>query len=182
MRSAVLVLLAIALAGCERGLLYSVSFANYGDYGVIIRDLPVKLNRPVEIEPGIPGVRADIYEKSCFRGYPNSLPQRVEVVWQLAELADCKEVIESRSFLDESDTRVYARRSGCDFIPIKDKVFRNVVDLNKITETEAGKRAGKLVKPWWTLSRARYGLSVAFEFRDESLEVRALTYRTNPWR
>ena len=169
------------LQGCGREILYSVSVANYGDYGVILQKLPVKFNRPTEIEPGIPGVRADIYEKSHFRNYPDSLPDQVEVVWQLAELKNCDEVIEGPSFLDENDPHVYARKSGCTFVPIEGKVFRKVIDMKELMNTKAGQKAGKRTKPWWTLSTARYGLSIAFEFRDEELEVRALSYRTNPW-
>lgn len=173
----------LILVGCERDILYSVSAANYGEYGVVLRKFPTRLDGLTDIRPGIPGVRADVYEKSHFRDYPDSLPKQVEVVWQLADLTDCDDVIPWRSRLKgDDDPRVYVSKIGCDFTPIEGKVFRKVVDLNKIMETEAGQRAGKLVKPWWTLSRARYGLSIAFEFRDEELEVRALTYRTNPWK
>lgn len=183
MKSAVYVLVAVALAGCEHKLLYSVSVENYGELGVILRNFPTRLDGLANIHAGIPGVRADIYEKSYFRGHPDSVPSEVEVVWQLAELEDCAGVREAKSYAPGADpSERYTRKLGCTFVPIEGKVFRKVVDLKEIMRTEAGQRAGKRAKPWWALSRARYGLSIAFEFRDEELEVRALTYRTNPWR
>ena len=174
--------LMLSLCGCERQTLYSVSAANYGEYGVVLKHFPTRLDGLVNIRPGIPGVPADIYEKGYFRGYQHSVPDQVEVVWQLAELRDCSRVREAKSYVPGADpSERYTRKSGCTFVPIEGKVFRKIIDLNAIMKTEAGRRAGKLAKPWWTLRRARYGLSIAFEFRDEELEVRALTYRTNPW-
>lgn len=178
-----LFVLGLLLIGCDRDVLYSVSAANYGDKGVILLNFPTRLDGLINIRPGIPGVSADIYEKSYFRGYPASVPDRVEVVWQLANLKDCDEVIPSKSRIKgDSDPKTYVSKLGCTFVPIEGKTFRRIVDLKPVMQTEAGRKAGKLVNPWWTLSRARYGLSIAFEFRDEELEVRALSYRTNPWR
>lgn len=180
---ATLLLVSCAISACSRDILYSVSAANYGEYGVILKHFPTRLDGLVNIRPGIPGVRDDIYEKGYFRGYPNSVPDQLEVVWQLAELKDCSEVRVAKSYVKGADPdERYTRKSGCTFVPIEDKIFRKTIDLKALMNTESGRRAGKRAKPWWSLSNSRYGLSIAFEFRDEQLDVKALTYRTNPWR
>ncbi len=170
------------LGGCSHTLLYSVSVANYGNSGIILRQLPVKFNRPVNIHPGIPGVRDDIYQKGPFKHYPDSLPDQVEVVWQLAALEKCTGVREARSYAPGADpSERYTRKTGCTFIPIPGKVFRKTIDLNALLKTPAGQRAGKRVEPWWSLSGSRYGLIIEFDFRDQQLKVDTYNFTTNSW-
>lgn len=181
--SGVLLTMALSgLGGCSHTLLYSVSVANYGSNGIILRQLPVKFNQPVNIEPGVPGVRDDIYQKGPFKNYPNSLPDQVEVVWQLAETKDCKRVIPSKTHIKgDDDPHIYISKVSCTFVPIPGKVFRKTIDLKALLKTPAGQRAGKSVESWWTLSGSRYGLIIEFDFRDQQLKVDTYNFATNPW-
>ncbi len=172
--------LVLLLTGCGRQLYY-VSVANYGEKGVILKPFPVQYDGITNIRPGIPGVEADIFKKGYFKGYPNSLPEKVEVVWQLAELKNCRDVVPSTSFVPHTtDTKVYTRKEGCEFVPIPGKVFRRVIDLDEVRNSSEAKNAGKRARDWWS-SFSRNGLIVEFEFRDEALSVDTAYFHTNSW-
>lgn len=167
----------------NRKVLYSVSVANYGRFGVLLLHFPVKLNRPVEIEPGIPGVRDDIYIKGPFRDHPRSVPDKIEVEWQLADLKDCRRTFSSKSLIEgDLDSNRYVRQAGCTFSALPKRIFRKTVDLRGIVDSEVARRAGSSVVPWWPFDNSRYGLIIAFEFRDEELQVKARSFETNPWK
>ncbi len=175
--------LSVLFSGCSHTLLYSVSAANYGEHGIILKHFPTKLDGLVNIRPGIPGVRADIYQKGPFKHYPNTLPDKVEVIWQLAETKDCKRVIPSKTHIKgDDDPHIYISKVSCTFVPIPGKLFRKTIDLTKLLDTPVGQRAGRRTGPWWTLDNSRYGLSIDFEFREDQLTIDTYNYRTNPWR
>ncbi len=110
------------------------------------------------------------------------MPEKVEVAWQLAELKNCKSVIPSVSLLPRTaGMKIYASKSGCEFVPIAGKVFRRVIDLDEVRNSSEAKNADKRAGDWWS-SFSRNGLIVAFEFRDEALSVDTAYFHTNSWR
>ncbi|WP_316365446.1 hypothetical protein [Candidatus Thiodiazotropha sp. CDECU1] len=163
----------ITLTGCTK-FLYSVRMANYGDYGVMVLS-PETTVGTSRIRTGIPGVRADKIVKGRFPDQPHSIPDRVVVEWQLAELSDCKRIITHKSFeYKTTDEKIYTRKAGCTWTPLKDKVFRKVFDLKEIQKSEHAKRAGE---------RIRFGskrvMTIMFIFRDEEVELRVGGFASN---
>ncbi|MES9971370.1 MAG: hypothetical protein ABW092_15155 [Candidatus Thiodiazotropha sp.] len=163
------------LSGCSK-FLYGVTAANYGKYGVIFLRMPTtRITTYRRINPGIPGVRDDISHYGQFHDHTHSLPDQVVVEWQLAELSDCRRVDKYKSAVRKTDdTKIYIRKLGCTWIPIKDKVFRKVFDLKEAKESDYAKRAGE---------RIRFGskrvMTIMFIFRDEEVEMRVGGFASN---
>ncbi|PVV10482.1 MAG: hypothetical protein B6D77_08495 [gamma proteobacterium symbiont of Ctena orbiculata] len=160
-------------SGCSK-FLYATDMANYGDYGVIVLSPETTLGTN-RIRTGIPGVRDDIIDKGRFPDHPHSLPDQVVVEWQLAKLSDCRRVDKYNSAVPKTDdTKIYIRKLGCTWTPMKDKVFRKVFDLKEAQKSELAKRAGE---------RIRFGskrvMTIMFIFRDEEVELRLGGFASN---
>ncbi|MBT3058091.1 MAG: hypothetical protein AB2733_17350 [Candidatus Thiodiazotropha taylori] len=170
-----IIVLTSCFSGCSK-FLYSVTAANYGEYGVIFLKMPTtQINIHGRKNPGIPGVRDDIGHYGRFHDHPHSLPDQVVVEWQLAELSDCRRVDRFRSKVPKTDdTKIYIRKLGCTWTPLEEKVFRKVFDLKEIQNTEYAKRAGE---------RIRFGskrvMTIMFIFRDEEVEMRVGGFASN---
>jgi hypothetical protein len=160
---------------------YNVDAVSYGEYGVILITPVTTRHHPI-ITPGIPGVGRDFRWMGQLEGYPHSLPDEVEVVWQLADLTDCARVVSSTSLIKgDTDDHVYTRRSGCTVTPIEGKVFRKTVDLESIRNSPEGQKAGSY-DGLRVLGAGRFILGINFIFRDDQLEVRTHLGRASTWK
>ncbi|MBV2096131.1 MAG: hypothetical protein KUF80_14675 [Candidatus Thiodiazotropha sp. (ex Codakia orbicularis)] len=168
-------ILTTLFSSCSK-FLYDVTAVNYGELGVIFLKMPTaRINVYRRTNPGIPGVRDDISHFGQFHDHPNSLPDQVVVEWQLAELSNCKRIIKHKSFVYKTkDEKIYTRKAGCTWTPVKDKVFRKVFDLKEIQNSEIARRAGE---------RIRFGskrvMNIMFIFRDEEVEMRVGGFASN---
>ena len=241
-------LLSPLLSGCG-GLRYSVDAVNFGTQGVILRTFagfkattlgvvegknrygdPYRYDYRV---PGLEGIPMVGYLTTVtptlmdspaspmgrFPDHPDSLPDHVEVEWQLAALSDCTHVhtierpeqteryqfmlddLRVRPRKPEDEARLlkaalarstwsqlvarghenpgkYIRQRDCTWAPIEGAVYREVVDLKAVRESEAYRRTGKR-NPSVALSK--FVLRLTFVFENDQLEVQAESYTTNPW-
>ncbi len=249
LRSVLLELLVSSLlTGCG-GLSYSVDVVNFGTQGVILRTFAGfnasalgvvegenRYGHPYRYDfrvPGLEGIEMVTYLGTVtptlmdspaspmgrFPGHPDSLPDHVEVEWQLAALSDCAHVhtierpeesewyqnalrrMEVRPRKPEDEARLlkgalarstwsqlvarghenpgkYIRQRDCTWAPIEGAVYREVVDLKAVRESEAYRRTGKR-NPSVALSK--FVLRLTFVFENDQLEVQAESYTTNPW-
>ncbi|MEW8072791.1 MAG: hypothetical protein AB2777_21625 [Candidatus Thiodiazotropha endolucinida] len=164
-----LVIMALTQSGCSN-FLYVVRAANYGEYGVILKQMETTM-RYSRLHPGIPGVRDDIAVMNRFVGYPKSLPDHVEVEWQLAKLSDC------RSVRVYSKDPQYVRKHGCTWTPLENKVYRKVIDLTEVRRSEDAKMAGKTLR-----MGSKRSLSIFFVFQDEDVTLSFGSRRTNAFK
>ncbi|MEW8048271.1 MAG: hypothetical protein AB2805_17440 [Candidatus Thiodiazotropha sp.] len=164
-----LVIMALPQSGCSN-FLYVVRAANYGEYGVILKQMETTM-RYSRLHPGIPGVRDDIAVMNRFVGYPKSLPDHVEVEWQLAKLSDC------RSVRVYSKDPQYVRKHGCTWTPLENKVYRKVIDLTEVRRSEDAKMAGKTLR-----MDSKRSLSIFFVFQDEDVTLSFGSRRTNAFK
>ncbi|MEW8023442.1 MAG: hypothetical protein AB2794_19115 [Candidatus Thiodiazotropha endolucinida] len=164
-----LVIMALAQSGCSN-ILYVVRAANYGEYGVILKQMETTM-RYSRLHPGIPGVRDDIAVMNRFVGYPKSLPDQVEIEWQLAKLSDC------RSVRVYSKDPQYVRKHGCTWTPLEDKIYRKVIDLTEVRRSEDAKMAGKTLR-----MGSNSSLSIFFVFRDGDVTLSFGSRRTNAFK
>ncbi|MES9971368.1 MAG: hypothetical protein ABW092_15145 [Candidatus Thiodiazotropha sp.] len=170
-----IIILMPLFSGCSK-FLYNVTAANYGEYGVIFLKIPTtRITTNRRMNPGIPGVRDDISHYGQFHDHPNSLPDQVEVEWQLAELSNCGSIIKRKSYEYKSkDEKIYTRKEDCTWTPLEGKVFRKVFDLKEAQKSEYAKHAGK---------RIRFGskrvMIIRFIFRDEEVEMRVGGFASN---
>jgi hypothetical protein len=178
--AAVILLLVLpGTSGCSQ-FAYNVHAVNYGDYGVILI-APLTTRHHRLITPGVPGVGQDFRWMGQLEGHPNSLPDEVEVVWQLAELTDCSYEREAKSQIKGGpDQRLYVRKNDCTVTPIEGKVFRKTVDLAAIRDSPEGQKAGTY-DGLRVLNAPRYILGIKLLFRDDQLEVETYLRKTNPW-
>lgn len=114
-----------------------------------------------------------------FPGKPRSLPDSAEVIWQLAELRECRTNTEAQSEKTVKELKALGRdpeyhriASGCTWKPLPDKIFRKTVDLTAIRETDAYKQA----------HGRNFRLNITFEFMDEELRVIPEAYGINRWK
>jgi hypothetical protein len=127
------------------------------------------------MNPGITGVRDDIGHYGKFHDHPNSLPDKVVVEWQLAELNDCERIIKNKSLeYKTTDEKIYTRKAGCNWTPLKDKVFRKEFDLKQIQNSEYAKHAGERIK-----FGSKRVMTIMFIFRDENVELRVGGFASN---
>ncbi|MEW8139616.1 MAG: hypothetical protein AB2768_15800 [Candidatus Thiodiazotropha endolucinida] len=171
-----LVIMALTQSGCSN-FLYVVRAANYSEYGVILKQMETTM-RYSRLHPGIPGVRDDIAVMNRFVDYPKSLPDQVEIEWQLAELSDCRRVDKYKSAVPKTDdTKIYIRKLGCTWTPLEDKVYRKVIDLTEVRRSEDAKMAGKTLRMC-----SKSSLSIFFVFRDEDVILSFGSRRTNAFK
>ena len=168
------ILFVIFASGCGQ-FTYNIHAGNYGNHGVVIKKIAAlgeSGDRSAKLYPGFPGVRDNIMALFRIEGYENSLPDHVEVVWQLAELNECKRVYVSENYPG------YTRKGGCKWRPLEDKVYSKVFDMEEVRQTDAYKKTGK---DYGGIASSRYLLHLRFEFRDEELELVVENRVTNPW-
>lgn len=197
------------------GIIYGVDLVNYGQNGVIVLEIarhkPWKLEpyytmgadgQKVLNDPKVQGLQdlslvtfqypsipskyrnpADAFGR--FPGHPNSLPDKVEVVWQLAKLSKCADYgpaqsDKTRKWLSGNgyDPSFHTLARGCTWHPIPDRVFRKTIDMNEIKATEAYRRTGS-ANP--NRAASRYTLNLKFIFIEDQLKVEADNGATNPW-
>ncbi|MDD3763172.1 MAG: hypothetical protein PHP86_07770 [Nevskiales bacterium] len=121
-----------------------------------------------------PGVKDNTSIKlGTFASHKTSLPNEVEVVWQLAALTNCKE--------NEPDSSYPGgrRKSGCTWLPLKDKIYRKTLDLSDIKQSEAYKKTGKS-NP--RRGGSHYTLVLNLIFNEDQVRIEAYNSSTHPWR
>ncbi|MBV2096133.1 MAG: hypothetical protein AB2660_20955 [Candidatus Thiodiazotropha sp.] len=171
-----IVITTLGHCGCSN-FLYVVRAANYGEYGVILKQMDTTMSYS-RIHPGIPGVRDDIAVMNRFVGYAKTLPDKVEIEWQLAELSDCKRIIKHKSFVHKTkDEKIYTRKAGCTWSPLENKVYRKVIDLTEVRQSEDAKMASKTIR-----IGSKRSLSIFFVFRDDDLTLSFGSRRTNAFK
>lgn len=218
------------------GLVYSVDVVNYGQYGAIILEIGGHepfVRKPFKKGDGqggefimdarIPGLEdlayvlirepdfpTDYRDNTVgigqFPRYSRSLPETVEVVWQLADLSECRSVVRPNApvevspnypehakasfeknrieFMDQLRAKGYdpdrlIRKSGCIWSPIAGKIYRKTIDMKAIRQSEAYKQSGDSNPD---LARSKFVLNLKFVFMDEDLKVEAESRTTNPWK
>ena len=149
---------------------------NYGTSGVIILELTNIKKEVFEKHPNLGEIVLPVYPNlpeqrlGKFGGYPDGLPQRVEVVWQLANLSPCN--VEYRS----SNYPAHVRKSDCVWTPIPGQVYRKTIDLVAIRQTPAYQRVGGPVEgSHWVET---YTLRLNFNFTDEKLSLEVTNGQT----
>lgn len=197
------------------GIIYGVDVVNHGQNGVIVLEMThfesyesqpyvTTSGRGEEIlnDPRIPGLEgiksvvelypslpseyrnpADAFGR--FPGYKKSLPRDVEVVWQLAELAQCDDygpalADKTKDWMREHhyDPEYHRLASRCTWHPLPDKIFRKKLDMAAVRASDAYKRTGTRNK--W-VGGSRYTLNLALIFNEEQVQLEADNGTTNPW-
>lgn len=128
-------------------------------------------------------------------------------MWQLAELKECEtelwanrpvqyrpqdtseaarkvwdEAREKR--LDEIKKLGYTPenhwvKSGCTWLPLPDKIYRQKLDMQALRDSEAYKKTGRR-NP--NVAMSRYTLNLELIFNEDQLTVKADNGATNPWK
>ncbi len=128
-----------------------------------------------------------------FKGYENKLPDKVEIVWQLAELKDCDDEsqikgreptpynIEKREWLESNGFNPddHVRKSGCTWSPLPGKVFREELDMKAIRDSEAYRQAsrGLFGSPF-----DRHAMLIELIFQEDQLTVKTYDRKVNVWK
>ncbi len=192
---------AVLCSGCS-DLIYGVDVVNYGRSGVLILQVGEekaasphsyfsKVGVPFPViagrEPSMPTKYRDPADSfGYFGGHPNSLPKEVEVVWQLAELSECRKDILITS--EKSKTEVkslgydpanHVVKGSCTWRPMPDKIFRKKLDMRALRKTDEYKRAGDFT---WDVLFARYRLNLTLVFIEDQVTIKAENYSSNPWK
>lgn len=198
------------------GIIYGMDINNYGQNGVIVLEMthfepfelvPYKttqasgeevlndprvpgligIKRVVDLDPDIPSkYRNPASAFGRFPRYGNSLPDEVEIVWQLAELTECHRIVPVRS--DETKQELealgykpaeHARKSDCTWHPLPDKIFRKKLDMAAVKASEAYRKTG--TRNHW-IAGSRYTLRLNLIFIEDQVKLEAANGATNPWR
>lgn len=114
-----------------------------------------------------------------FPGYERNLPDKVDVAWQLADLSNCSKDL--RVYPGDSmwaevvalgfDPSTVVSKSACTWHPLPDKVFRQTIDMAKVRNSDAVKKAGRNVR-----------LNITFEFIENELRVVPKAFAINRWK
>lgn len=128
-----------------------------------------------------------------FKGYENKLPDKVEIVWQLAELRDCDDESqikgrestpynrEKRAWLESNGFNPddHVRKSGCTWSPLPGKVFREELDMQAIRDSEAYRQAsrGLFSSPF-----DRHVMLIELIFQEDQLTVKTYDRKVNVWK
>lgn len=122
-----------------------------------------------------------------FEGHRNSLPEHIEIVWQLAELKDCKNETRIRSDSEIARKELHGRQYGttefvdksdCTWHPLPDKVYRQQLDMQAIRNSEAYRKTGRRADG---VAGSRYTLNLTLVFIEDRLIVEVDNGATNPW-
>ena len=195
----------VLLSRCGK-VIYGVKAFNFGQNGVLILEMSSKTPREVSAErmqranmDGLKGLMliAHLYPKipskyrdngvlfGRFEGHDHSLPSEIEVVWQLADLRNCKEEkrAQSSQVIRELQTRGYnpnyhISKRGCTWIPLPDRIYRKKIDMKAIRESEAYKKATR--RNLLILGHS-HSLRLFFVFQEDQLTVEVFAYGINPW-
>lgn len=169
---------------------YKTMQAN-GDVVVIDYTVPglVGIKRVASLTPSIPHAHRDPASSfGRFPGYRRSLPDEVEVVWQIAELNDCTAVVgvsPGDTIWPEVEARGYNRpdqhvlKRGCTWRPIPGKIFRKKLDMAAVRASEAYRKTG--TRNQW-IGGSRYTLRLNLVFIEDRVILEAHNGSTNPWR
>jgi len=122
---------------------------------------------------------------SRFEGYEDRLPKEMEVVWQLAELRDCKTEIPENTEKGMKEIAGmgyqpggHVIKSGCTWVPLPNRIYRKKIDMNAIRESEAYKKA---TRRDLLIFGHSHSLRLFFVFQEDQLKVEAFAYGINPW-
>lgn len=107
-----------------------------------------------------------------FKGHEWTLPLKVEVIWQLAELSEC-----DVDRVDASYPGGFEKR-GCKWTPLPDQIYRKQLNLFPLRGTAAFWKSG-LPNP--TTLFSSYSLTVNLIFNEDQLDVEAEAWASNPW-
>jgi len=191
-----------ALSGCG-SFSYGVDVLNYGENGVILLQVgtaeavgphPAYANVGVAIPmiaarfPSLPSSYRDPASSfGRFNGYETSLPDSLDIAWQLASLDDCKATVRmdanSESIKKELKGRSYGPseyfgKSGCTWRPLSDRIFRRTIDMKALRLSDAYKRTGDRYKD---VAGSRYTLNITLIFIEDQVKVEVDNGATNPW-
>jgi hypothetical protein len=190
------------LSGCEP-FRYGVDVLNHGENGVILLQVgtlkavgphpayaSIGVNTPMIAArfPSLPSRHRDPASSfGRFEGYERSLPDSIDLTWQLASLNDCKAAIrikaDSESAKKELAGRSYGRseyfgKSGCTWRPLSDRIFKQTVDMRDLRRSDAYKRTGERYKE---VAGSRYTLNITLIFIEDQVKVEVDNGATNPW-
>ncbi len=183
--SAVLIPVTVA-CGPFGEFIYWVEASNESARGVLILQLgkrkgirPHSYYSKVGVDfPILAGLRQGVGKSTSiklgtFAGHKTSLPNEVEVVWQMADLIDCK---------SEEPSTVYPgvmRKRGCTWVPVKEDIYSKNLDLSAIKKSEAFAKTGKS-NP--NRGGSHYTLVLNLIFNEDQVRIEAYNSATHPWR
>ncbi len=202
-----LFLLLPIMSGCSK-FVYGIDLVNYGRFGVLVLELDGMQNYLEKTEyisytvsgdiarnPGTPGLeglelvnrlypsipsqyRNPANSAGRFAGHPNSLPDSVEVAWQLAELRECERYRAPESprvqlWLKENGFTASEHRTAfdCTWHPLPGKVFRKTLNIGALRQSEAYRKAGRNAR-----------LNITLRFMDEEIEIVSEAFAINRWK
>ncbi len=140
----------------------------------------------IAMDPSIPSEFRDPTSAfGRFKGYEDKLPDQVEIVWQLAELKECDDVMgvgdlnpSARKWLvsQNLDPSRYIYKAGCTWRPLPGKIFHKQLDMQAIRDSEAYREATRLRldTPF-----NRHILRVELVFAEDQLTVNTDQYTVN---
>lgn len=194
---------ASALACACSSFDYGIDVVNFGHSGVLILQLgdrraeglhdyyaSVGVDIPIlrGLHPRIPSIHRDPASATApFQGYPHSLPEVAEIVWQLADLKDCDTETKVPHDADlpwlgprarKYGPEEFTRKSDCTWHPLPDKVYRQHLDMRAIRNSEAYRKTGDRAKG---VAGSRYTLNLTLVFIEDRLIVEVDNGATNPW-
>jgi hypothetical protein len=179
---------AISIFGCTgcSEFSYQVEIANRGEQGVLLLQLGEEYAKAVHdyygrvgisfpivagIPPGSHGFSA--VQVGQFVGHEESLPDTVDVSWQLADLTSCKVSRPDASYPGGVD------KSQCEWRPIRDKIYHRALDLRPIKQSAEYKRTGDRNK---AVSMSYFTLRIELIFDGETVSIETRNGATNPWK
>ena len=197
------VLAALIFVAWPIKFLYLVDVVNFGQSGVIVRqigervadgphpayvNLGVKGSMIIGRSPSIPSKYRDTTDGyGTFQGHDHDLPDEVTIEWQLADLTKCDRAFqENTQSLPEPEktTALKYRResffhlSGCQWTPRADRIFRKTLDLRGVKESEAFKKTGKRYPD---VAGSRYTLGISIIIIEDQVYLETANGATNPW-
>jgi hypothetical protein len=178
----IIILVILGVNANNDDFLYRYKLGADGEYGVMIHQLATR-NYAVESEgprlktPGIPGVRDDHMGNGNWQ---DGLPiGQQEIVWQLAELSDCKHILEVKS-RDQRFSGSYTRKADyCKWNPLP-TIYRQTIDFDQIRQSPEYQAATKF--RWDILDNSKYGVQILFAFKDTEVTMHLNYFKTNPWK
>lgn len=198
-------LIVVLLSRCGK-VIYGVKAFNFGQNGVLVlemshrtagaidadrvtRGLADGLLGRVMIAHLYPSIPSKYWDNGVlfgrFEGYDHSLPSEIEVVWQIAELRNCKEEMRATSERGVKELEVagysptyHVNKSGCTWIPLPDRIYRKKIDMQAIRDSEAYKNATR--RNLLILGHS-HSLRLFFVFQEDQLTVEVFAYGINPW-
>ena len=200
-----LIAIAAALSGCR--VPYAMQAVNYGRHGVIVLEVSHMQSQLISVgtaeAAGMSNLGGRVLVASLypalpleslpgammwgrFDGYETSLPDEVEVVWQLADLNNCEEERPAGSKIGIEQIRArgydpeqHLSKHGCSWDPIPKKIYRQKLDMDAIRKSEAYTKAGSKNPE---IEGSRYSLGLLLVFNEDQLKVETFSKVSNPWK